>query len=76
MTQIDQTFVLSYHWAPDGVSRIATCENITIEMHAGNGPGSPGVNPKGPAEAPSIPPSYTGPQLNITVGSQKIVNPA
>ena len=67
MAQIDQTF---------------NFQGVGIEVHIGNGPASPGVlngvNPKGPSDAPVIPPNVvvTGSKLNTTVLSSKIVNPA
>ena len=62
MAQIDTIFVF-----PD---------RITIEHHTGNPIGSTGTNPKGPADAPSIPASVTVKPTNITVGSSHIVTPA
>jgi hypothetical protein len=63
MAQIDSTFVFS----PTGA---------TQEHHVGNPIGSTGTNPKGPADAPSIPASVTVKATNITVGSTHIVTPA
>jgi hypothetical protein len=67
MAQIDQTFVFGTTGA-------------TTEVHAGNTSGSPGVNPKGPADSANpLPPRVQAPGgtiLNKTVGSTKIVNPA
>jgi len=67
MAQIDTTFVFQ--------------DRITIEHHTGNPIGSSGTNPKGPTDAPIIGSNVTalgngGRPLNMTVGSQKIVNPA
>ena len=64
MAQIDQTFVF-------GVT------GATVEVHAGNASGTTGVNPKGPADAPIIPPNVVASKIvNTTVGSTKILNPA
>lgn len=62
MAQIDQQF---------------SFQGVGIEVHVGNGQGSPGQNPKGPADAPIIGPHVVvGTQVNTTVGSSKIVNPS
>ncbi len=59
---IDQTFVFG-------------ASGATTELHAGN-PAS-NTNPKGPADAPIIPPNVvTSKTVNTTVLSSKIVNPA
>ncbi len=64
MAQIDSTFVFGTSGA-------------TVEMHVGNPQGSTGTNPKGPADAPIIPPNVvTGKTVNTTVLSSKVVNPA
>ncbi len=48
MAQIDQTFTFGNTGA-------------TIEFHVGNGPGSPGVNPKDPGSAPALAPNAATP---------------
>ncbi len=64
MAQIDSTFVFGNTGA-------------TVEVHAGNPSGTTGVNPKGPADAPIVPPNVvTGKTVNTTVLSSKVVNPA
>ena len=64
MAQIDQTFVFN----PTGA---------TQEHHAGNPQGSPGTNPKGPADAPIVGQKVVVTKsVNATVGSSKIVNPS
>ncbi len=62
MAQLDQVF---------------NFQGVGIEVHIGNGQGSPGVNPKAPSDAPVIGQRVVvGTQLNTTVGSSKVVNPA
>jgi len=62
MAQQDQTF---------------SFQGVGIEVHIGNGQGSTGTNPKGPSDAPVIGQRVVvGTQVNTTVGSTKIVNPA
>lgn len=65
MAQLDQTFVFSPTQA-------------TQEHHVGNPVGSPGTNPRGPADAPIVHPQAATnvKTTNITVGSTKIVTPA
>ena len=64
---IDQTYVFGTTGA-------------TQEHHVGNTatPGqASGTNPRGPADAPVIPPNVvTGTTVNKTVGSTHLVNPA
>ena len=63
MAQIDQVF----QFGTTGPS---------VEMHVGT-PRASGTNPKGPGDAPIIPPNVvTSKTVNTTVGSTKIVNPA
>ena len=63
MAQLDQQFSFG--------------NGISIEMHVGNPQGSSGQNPKAPIDAPIIGPLVVvGKQVNATVGSTKIVNPA
>jgi len=63
------------------LDEILNFQGVGIEVHIGNGPSSPGVsngtNPKGPADAPIIPPNVVTTKIvNTTVGSTKLVNPA
>jgi hypothetical protein len=50
---------------------------ISVEMHAGNPQGSSGQNAQGPSDAPVIGQKVvTAKQVNTTVGSSHVVNPA
>ena len=61
--------------------RYTPTDKQSTEMHIGGSSGDPGVNPLGPADAPSNPASVVinangGKPFNVTVGSTKIVTPA
>ncbi len=61
--------------------RFTSNDRQSTEFHVGNTSGDPGVNPLGPADAPSIPANVVisangGKPFNVTVGSTKIVTPA
>jgi len=61
--------------------RYTPTDKQSTEMHIGGSSGDPGVNPLGPADAPSNPAGVVinangGKPFNVTVGSTKIVTPA
>lgn len=59
------------------IDQKVTLGSSTIEFHVGNPQGSPGQNAQGPGDAPIVGQKVViTKQVNATVGSSHVVNPA